>query len=49
MTKEYLEQLKQEYLRKKMFASGYDDEERREIFALRNKINVLESSLYPWK
>ncbi|MHA2028069.1 MAG: hypothetical protein ACW99A_03420 [Candidatus Kariarchaeaceae archaeon] len=49
MTKEYLERLKQEYLRRKMFASGLDEEERKEIFALRSKINILKSTLHPWK
>lgn len=47
MKKEYLEQLKEEYIRKKMFASGIDERENQELGALRVKILTLESSLHP--
>ncbi len=48
MTKEYLQQLKEEYIRRKMFASGLDESEKLELGNLRNKINILKSSLQPW-
>lgn len=47
MKKEYLERLKEEYIRKKMFATGFDEMEKIELGALRNKINILKSSLFP--
>lgn len=45
MKKEYLEQLKKEYIRKKMFASGFDERENQELGTLRSKILTIEASL----
>ncbi|MCE7733482.1 MAG: hypothetical protein GPJ54_01300 [Candidatus Heimdallarchaeota archaeon] len=40
-----LDRLKEEYLRKKMFAVDYDAREKAELLELRNKINNLKSGL----
>lgn len=40
-----LERLKEEYLRKKMFAVHYDVREKQELLELRNKINNLKLTL----
>ena len=47
MKKEYLERLKEEYIRKKMFANGVNDEDKLELGSLRTKIIILQSSLQP--
>ncbi len=45
MKSQQLERLKQEYLRKKMFAVRYDVREKQELLKLRNKINNLKLTL----
>ena len=43
-----LEQLKEEYLRKKMFATGYDGQDKEELLELRNRLNILKSAILTW-
>lgn len=43
-----LQRLKEEYLRKKMFANGYDEHEKEELVELRNRINILKSAILTW-